>query len=362
MPVTLPMPMQRDIEIARIIGNLSDNSGNGSNITSSIHVVEPRAWMYTSNDILYITFPIILIWGILTGLISILILIRQMRVSNDTYLLGYVAAAIALLTCGTILRTQDYVGSYNTYQYMYVYMRTLNDWLWYTSIWLLIVMTLERSMTVTHHRPKSLCSILQALAVTIMVFCVCLVSAMPQFWEYEVVETFDYGTNQTLVLSQTSEVADSPEYKIMYFWYTITITIFLPYPILFLLIFLLSRSMRHSTYHQRRLSVKHSTGNILKRKVTEEIHLTRMFIVLIILYFLFTGPLTFLRLVDRIFPQWGWESEIYSGLHNLFEFAFYFYYSILFLLFCSYSDRFRYSLLRTCCCCCKSEWHPVQRG
>ncbi len=57
------------------------------------------------------------------------------------------------------------------------------------------------------------------LQVIVLIYLVCFVSGLPQFWEYEVSETWDYGHNQTLALSQASVASDSPEYKVMYFWY-----------------------------------------------------------------------------------------------------------------------------------------------
>lgn len=392
--VTLPHPLEPDIEIKRQLGfnlsvklpaatancspplclrNLSVLSGNIPLLAEE----ENMAWIDTSHDVLHFAFPVVIVWGVLSGFVSVVVIARQIRVSNDSYLLGYVLANILLLTCGGIIKLQDYIPHSNSYQYVYCYTKSLNDWFWYTSLWILVVMALERSMMATQSGSKSLCSPIQGCIVTVMIFCVCLVSALPQFWEYEVTETFDYGTNQTLAMAQLAPAADTPEFKVMYFWYTCTVTIFLPYPLMIAMIVMLSRGMKHSRQSRRRLSIKHGSGNILNRKVTEEIHLTRLYVVLILLYLLLTGPFCFLQLVDRVSPHWNWPVDhIYTTLYNIFEFAFYFYFAIGFFLYCTYYDKFRYSFTQTCCCCCscccngccarcgcqeQQEWQPVKR-
>ena len=357
---TVPQPLQRDIDIQRVLESISVGAncslcGNGSN--TGTH----KAWMGTSKDVLYIALPVIMIWGLLTGLLNVIVLLRRIRVSNDAYMLGLVLASLCLLTCGVILKLPEYTGPHNFYQYSYGYVKSLNDWFWYTSLWILLVMTLERSITVTTHKGRSTCSPSQAFAIVSLIFVVCFVSALPQFWEYEIIETFDYGTNSTLVLTQLSQASETPEYAIMYFWYVVSITVFLPYPMLLVMVCVLAGSMTQSHYSHRRLNAKHNTPKVLNRKVMEEIHLSRLFIVLILLYYLFTGPLTFLQLIDRVAPHWTWDNSLYLGLHNIFEFVFYFYYSIQFLLYVTYSDSFRLQLLRTCCCCCVQEWSPVHR-
>ena len=271
--------------------------------------------------------------------------------------------SVLLLFCGALLKTQDYTGHSNTYQYAYGYIKSLNDWFWYSALWCLVVMTLERSMTVAQNRVRSVCTCLQACVLILMIHLVGFISALPQFWEYTVTETFDYGSNETLALSQASEAADSPEYKIMYFWYIISLTVFLPYPMLLLMLIMLIRGMRKSEHSRRRLSLNHTTGNMLNRRVTEELHITRLFIVMIIMYFLFTAPFAIWQFLDRLCPDITGNEELYKGLNDIFQFTFYFYFAIEFLLYCSYSDTFRYSLMRTCCCCCNtsSEWIALRR-
>ena len=135
--------------------------------------------------------------------------------------------------------------------------------------------------------------------------------------------------------------------------------------------------MQRSTHSQRHLSTKHTpTSEILQRKVSEECHVTRLFVVMVILYVALTGPLTFIILMNGMTPYWTWpQQHVYTGLRPIFELIFYFYFAIVFFLLCSYSDRFRRTLIKTCCCgrrrrryccCCrrgaeKPEHKPVKQ-
>ncbi|KAK2163676.1 hypothetical protein LSH36_75g05000 [Paralvinella palmiformis] len=376
---------------AQVSGPLltADQGGVGGVIAgvdvNHLTVEQRQAWMYTSQGILYYAFPIEIVCGIVGGLLSLATLGRQKKSSNDSYLIGFTMAAVLLLACGGTLKLQDYTPHSNDYQRLYGYVKSANDWLWYSALWILVVMTLERGLTLIQNRNRTFCSAVQASVVVAMVFSVCLISALPEFWEYEAIETFDYVSNRTLVMSHVSPTADSPEYRILYFWYSITITVFLPYPIMVVMTIVLGQGMRHSRHSLKRRLIqqqqqqhKHSTNasggggalggalgggapgggsggaeSTLSRKISEELHLTRLYIVMVLLYLLLSAPLTFLIITNGITPYWSWPVDnLYNGLYLIFEFVFYFYFSIQLPLYLSYYDKFRHSFIELCCCCC----------
>ena len=367
--VTLPHPFEPDVEIERQMGNknFSGSLLENCNGTEGVRckndtlmqsglgqlAAEYTAWVGASEDILYFIFPIMLAWGIFSGLVNLIVLIRQISVSVDSYLIGFVIANITLLICGGLLKIEEYIGHRNWYQHMYGHIKSINDWLWYTGLWLMMVMVLEKGSMVTQKHQKSVCTPLQAFVVTLMVYVVTAISALPQLWEYQATETFDYLSNTSIVMSQQSPIADNPAFKLMYFWYVVTITVFLPLPLLTVLVGVLVKGMKYAQHCRRRMPTTHGSGNIMNKKVTEEIHLLRFFIVLVLLYILLTSPFTFLNLVDHLYPHWNWPVDsIYPGLYCIFQFMFYFYFTIPFFLLCSYNDKFRQSLMKTCCCCC----------
>ena len=331
---------------------------SGLNIVNctDYNITSPTEWMETSQTVIYIAFPIMLCMGVFFGIINIVIYAQQLRVSHDSYLLGLSISSTLLLATAAILKSPKYVGHGNWYEYMKGYTVSVEGWLWYTSLWLIAIMTLERGMNVIHNRPRSFCSPTQASVAVVMIYLVCLVSALPHFWEFEVVETTDYTANVTTAKCVPSDAADTPEYKVMYFWYLVTITMFLAYPMLFVMLILLSKGMQHSKLSKRRLSVKHGTGQILTRKVREELHMTRLFVAIIIFYYIFTGPKSILSLVDHISPSGlGMDPALAETVKEIFEFAFYFNFAIYFLLFLSYGDRFRQTFLGMCCRCCSKK-------
>ena len=350
IPIPNPrLPYQLDHTLPNNISLFGANCTQGLCLTGD-------EWTDTSKDILYIAFPILIGLGVILNFLSMIVLARCVRISNDSYLVGLSLSNFLLLVCAGLLHIQDYIGHCDLYQHAYGYLKSIHSWQWYSALWIIMVMTLERSMNLTETRERSsLCTSLQAGVVVLMVLIVCLVSALPEFFEYEVIEIFDYVKNRTTSMYRPSEASAAPEYKIMYFWYRMSISIFLPYPFLFIMLILLLQRMKRSRNKRKCLSVKQQggSGQILSRKLSEEMHITRLCIVLILLYYILTGPYGVWHLVSVIHPQWFRdEAALSTGLYHIFEFIFYAYFSILFFLLCSYNDKFRHSLAHMCCCCC----------
>lgn len=396
--VTIPQPLEPDIEVLRQSGNLSSmllfrpdlllfssasncssssvavnlcfnaSDINAADETDSIAHPGPQWAGLVSQGLIFYVFPTMVAFGVLGGLVSIYVLVRQTnRSSYDAYLIWIVSFGVVLLLCGATLRLTDYTGHNNTYQYVYGYVRSVNEWLWYSSVWTLVMMTLENILA-TRFRWRNLARSMtsgwrQACAVSCIVCVVCLVSSLPHFFEYEVTETFDYVSNQTLVMCQLSDEAKTYEYATIYYWYIIALTIFFPLP---LLLIILSHLVRGQLRRRPRTSASNGTlpltkpsdqpstigSSILIRKVTEDTLMDRLFVVLIVLYVLLTGPLALLNCINGLnVPQWTWtQDEVQSVVYPLSEFAFYCYFvTFLPLLYC-YNDRFHQALLRTLCC------------
>lgn len=408
--VTIPQPLEPDIEVLRQSGNLSSvlhlrpdlllfQSASNCSTVAILHCLNasddnaaeekdaiahpgPQWAGLVSQGLIFYVFPTMVAFGVLGGLVSICVLVRQAnRSSYDAYLMWIVSFGVILLLCGATLRLTDYTGHNNTYQYVYGYVRSVNEWLWYSSVWTLVMMTLENILA-TRFRWRNLARTVtsgwrQACAVSCIVCVVCLVSSLPHFFEYEVTETFDYVSNQTLVMCQLSEEAKTYEYATIYYWYIITLTIFFPFPLLLTILFHLVRGQLR---RRPRTSSSSSNGtlppaakpadqsstignSILIRKVTEDTLMDRFFVVLIVLYVLLTGPLALLNCVNGLnVPQWTWtQNEVQSVVYPLCEFAFYCYFvTFLPLLYC-YNDRFHNALLRTLCCrrCTKVKPHKT---
>ncbi|XP_041368558.1 FMRFamide receptor-like [Gigantopelta aegis] len=310
-------------------------------------------WMEITDYFSFLALPVILSFAFVTEVISIIVLSKQIRMSLDTYLLGLSMATILLILCTVILGLQHYTGYQEFLVYIQGYVISCRDWFWYTTIWLMVMMSFERALTVSSSRQNTLCSSGQAGVVVVMVFCVGLVSALPRFWEYTATEVRNLATNETVLLAIKTHSTTTPEYNTMYFWYVKTITLFLPYLMMLGISITLSCKTRRSTMTRQYMAVKHSSGLTLNRKIKEEIALSKLLILLIIVYVLFTTPFCLLDLLSYVLPHWiSSDTRIFASLHNLFSVFFFLHNAFHLILYFCYNKQFRLTLLSLCCCCC----------
>lgn len=359
---TLPQPFMPDIAVLRDFGNVTyklatNYSEPYQNVTHFDQISDLDKWQTVVQDVTFVTFPVIVSWGILAGVTSIIVLSTKPRHSEHGFLLAYTTACVFLLVCCTSLKLEDYTGHSNTCQYIYGYVKTANSWFAYSALWILVVTLLQRNSIVAKHSYSGngqKCGHTQAGIVSVVVYCVSLISSVPQLWAYETVEVYDYATNQTIAIAHVSDAANTPEYTTVYFWYIVTITILLPYPMMLIKLLLIAYGIKRSQMLLMQWPVKHGSGNVLHCKITEEIHLSKFFALTSTLYLLLTGPLIILNIINHLNPQWQLpENQIYLGLHSIAEFVFYVFFTLPFPLLCNYNDTFRRSLLRITDCCCK---------
>ncbi|ESO97009.1 hypothetical protein LOTGIDRAFT_159754 [Lottia gigantea] len=310
-------------------------------------------WMEISDYFCFLALPVIMLFAIVTEVICIMVLARQIRMSLDTYLLGLSISTILLILTTTVLGLQHYIGQNDYIVYLQGYAISCRDWFWYTSIWLIVMMSFERALTVSSSTTTILCTSTQAGVVVVMVFCVGLVSALPRFWEYQAQDGYDYSNNSTVLISKKTESTMTVEYNTMYFWYVKIITMFLPYTMMLATSITLSCKTRQSTIMKRYSSVKHSNALTLNRKIKEEVTLSKLLILLIVTYILFTTPMCLLDLLGYMTPHWiSPTSRIYASLYNLFTVLFYLQYALQLIIYFCYNKQFRLTLLGICCCCC----------
>ena len=370
MTATAPLPAYRDIEdpihspglqpTPDIITNCSTSLCNGSSILGI------SAWIDDGHSVLYYILPAVCICGMMTTLCSACVLLNTQRVPYDLYLLMIQITHLLLLFCGLILHLDQYTNNRllnNMYAYIYGPVSMVHSWLHYSSTWMLVVLTLERTSTLTNNRAQGVCSRHQAGAIVSLVLVLSFLSALPQFWQYEVTETMDYSMNQTVNLVELTEVATTPQYDVMYYWYT-TAVVITSHPLLIIMVAVLSRRMKRNQVARCSHNHKHNNGSLLKRRYVEELNVTRLCIAISILFFIFTFPAAILHVTDKLLPFIESDfTALYDVLYTLCELVFYFYYATHFPLLCSYNDRFRYTLLSSYCffcfrCCTRNRKQP----
>lgn len=310
-------------------------------------------WNEISDYFCFLALPVIVTFAVLTELMSIVVLARQVRQSLDTYLLGLSLATLLLLVCTVMLALQHYVGPHLLLVYSQPYNASCRDWFWYSGIWLLVMMSFERVLTVSASRANTLCTSAQAAVVVVMVFAVGLVSSLPRFWEYQAVEVKDPATNITRVIAKKTVSTATEEYNTMYFWYVKGVTLFVPFFMMMVMSGVMACRTRRRVLTQRYMAIKHTSGLTLNRKIKEEVALSQLLILLMSLYMICSAPSAGLDLVAHLVPKWlDPASRTYASLYNLFTVMFFFQFDLHLIIYFCFNKQYRLTLLALFCCCC----------
>jgi len=312
-------------------------------------------WMEMSNYVCYIAFPVILAFGLVGNIVNIVVLLKQFRTSMDTYLLGMSIASVLLIVSTIVFNIQHYIGYMEILVPAQKYSLICRDWFWFITVWLLILMSLERSITVTSKKSQSLCSPTQAAIVAILVYLIGFISALPRYWEYDVTQQGSLHHDYTFPLLTKSTNTKITEYKAIYYWYITSITIFLPTPLLICMIFPLCYGTRQTVISRNYLFIKHnaSTALILNRRLKEEIALTKLSIVMVLLFLFLVTPFLFFDLLSNFAPGFTQTGTPYfTAIYNILLVCFHSYFMWHQQVYFCCNKLYRLQCLSSCCCCC----------
>jgi heme exporter protein D len=445
------------------------------------------------HDVVYYVFPVMLLIGLVCDVIGAIVLFTLVcnsrrsvtssrsngcrggtsaaaaaaaapaargRRQGNVYLLWNVITGAALLICCCIRRMSDYVDL-DTGGFigsgLNVYVNSIDEWLSYASLWLLVAMDLEKALQLTssesageqrpsplltsksafvvnngikhHGGPTGKSSIKSSTALSSLyrkevavcgaVYAVCLVSALPHFFSFQVIETLDLATNRTVFVPRHSdELVDSFEFRVVYYWYVVGLTVLIPLPVLVVVSVVICRALlsRRRRLKRKRMPapppIQQQGGNcdgatvvmvgksIMARKSASSSSASggggggggggnckgvvdadavalsgRLLVVSTALYVLFTAPRTALTCLEGLpSSRWSMLSSDFDGsgpssaekldgessivgdmINSLAEFSFYLYYASSLPLLCSYHDGFHARLARFVCCCMRSK-------
>ena len=359
------------------------------------------AWTDIVNYVCYMLLPMVLFFGLLGQVINIIILTKQVRMSLDTYLLSISVISI-LQVCGTvILCIPYYIGHFNDLVHVQYYTMIGREWFCHIGLWLLISVSLERSVTFTLHRTYSSGTAVQAWIIMGIVTMVGLISVLPRLWEYSITDinlfnntitnkypsasvnysattgpSLSANSDHIVIIIQRTTVADSTGFAVIYFWYLTSIFVILPLVLLMTACIPLcfsadhelspstsrtmpepkySNGMEYDPVTSRYFSPQCSTNSalVLNRRAHEDIALTKLIILMIILYLVLTTPLVFLHLLASLVPN---IVQLYTPLtitiQNLLTIIYHLYFVIHQQVYFCYNKQYRRKLLSMCCCCC----------
>ena len=366
---TLPQPFIPDIVILRDLGNVSYKMAancsalcqNASQF-SLLPDQDIQTWQTVVQDVSLVTFPVVVSWGIITGIASVAVLSMKWR--HNCFLIAYTTACVLLLMCGALLKLENYTGHSNTFQYASGCLKAAHSWFAYSALWILVVSMMQQHPVVETHstprnRPK--CRHNEEGIASVVLSCVNGISCVPQFWAYETVEVYDYTTSKTVAISRISDAANTPAYSTVYFWYIVAITVIAPYPIM--LVKLVVTALKRS--HNLPLNiwpVKQGSGIELHGAITEAIHENKYFLITPLMYMLLVGPLIVMDIIDHLNPLS--DNQRYVALHSVAEVMFYVHFTLPFPLLWRYNVTFRRSLAeitKRYCMCKRYRKQPARQ-
>ena len=381
-----PEPYLPDVEVQR-----TNRSSLGDHLSASViyssHCLPQCGyndsdirWTDSTSNTMFYAIPMLLTFGLISGLFNLLVCSRHVSTSYNVYILGLVMASNCVLLTGWMIRLEDYMDHSDYYQYMYTYFRGLHSWFWYTSIWILVCMLLERFSMILSSKPqRPLFTPLQAGIITVLIYLFCCVSATPQFWEYQVSEIVDLSNEEGSHKKyyEKSQLAKSTGYRSVYFTFQLAVSMFLPYPLMIIIVVMLVKrrglkSGQSTQLHQNNLcemstSVQSDGSTIVNKEDSETgpvIHpvFTRMLLTFTVFYLATSTPLNFLNIADQINPHINWEDEkVFYALSDLFHFLFYSFYSLQIVVFFSFCKNFKHLAIAMVCWCAnfKCTWRAV---
>ncbi|XP_065212722.1 FMRFamide receptor-like isoform X2 [Planococcus citri] len=291
--------------------------------------------------------PIIVFIGIIGNLVTIAVLTqRRMKSSTNTYLTALAVTDLLYLICFFLLSLQHYSGSDDSkYQF---YWRILPFIFWYidassgTSTWLTVSFTLERYIAVCQPlRGRVLCTESRARKVITCVTIFNLLATITTPFEWKVC----HKSEKKLTLD-TTEFGNNNTYKVIYYWLTAFIFVYIPLVLLCVLNTLLVEAVRNSRKQQNSLTQMKSG---ISSREKQENKITMALVAVVLLFIICQIPTTIMLLVSIFYSPPEKSAGYYykRGLNNICNFLMCINTATNFLLYCAMSDKYRRTLIVT---------------
>jgi len=418
--ITLPVPLEPDIEHLRrnhgnttmplcfaligqlqlpasseslsLLSHLNCSLSGGDDDDSDDKVTWWLQQLALGQDPIYYLLPFVLITGIVCDTVSAWLLARLLLrtpsrclsdVTSDVYLLSLTVTSDLWTACTALRALSDYVTGHVTDSLRWTegYTAAVGEWLSYTCLWLLITMSLNAAVRLNtdttttssqcrqsvdnssyqhHGQQPARC---RELVVCTAIYLFCLVSSLPQFFAYRLVDSVDLETNRTITVSELDDrLTSSYEYSVVYHWYIVCLTVLLPVPLLTGLATTLcasllrrSRARRKKVPEVKPTSSVHGPSRSSSACDCASLDSLRLHIALIILYLLFTCPRSTVTCLQGVFSSSDAATPsntyvIYTLLESLDQLTCSVYQASWLPLLASYHYNFR-RLLLTCCRC-----------
>ncbi|XP_015929423.1 FMRFamide receptor-like [Parasteatoda tepidariorum] len=202
------------------------------------------------------------------------------------------------------------------------------------SVWTTVGVTVERYVAVCHPlKARFLCTYRRAriFNLLIVVFAVCY--NIPRFWEIDVTEVLDPGSNSSVYMAKPSEFRmNKLYYKVYYIWLYLFVMYFIPFLTLAVLNIFIWRAVQHANKDRQRLT----------RREEKEIGLAMMLICVVAIFFvcnILALLINILELFDLVVPALVRVSNLLVTFNS----------SINFVIYCIFGQKFKKMFLHMFC-------------
>ena len=305
-----------------------------------------------------VLIPTIVLFGVVGNMMTIAVLTRRcMRSSTNFYLTALAIYDILYLVFALTMSLNHYTTIKSTEWYIR-YRKPIGkpfvDTASNTGVWLTLTFTIERYIGVCHPmKGKRWCTPERA---RIVIFIVCFITAIitfPEFFEYIIVELHN-ADNSTVLKTVATSFASTSTYQWGYVYTNQTLFTFLP--LLLLLIFnsLLIRAVTAAS-KSRKAMVNQVSNERQQRQQAEQHKKTVMLISVVIVFLICQLPQAILNLYSTYLEVTksvtSKRIHILLIINNVCNFLVMINSSINFVLYSSFSTKFRRTFKRLFCKC-----------
>lgn len=174
-------------------------------------------WICTSKNIINYSFPTLVALSLIANTVAILTLTRNdCQIAMANYYKGLTASNILYAFCALLLGIERYMEDTKSYHQTKAYFFAPCEAFWMAGTWITAVIAIESFMTASvRNRLKYICSKSYTSLVVVIIYISCWSCSLPRIW-----------------FNMKHRRNTSFTYCDAYRWFTITLSVLLPFPIL----------------------------------------------------------------------------------------------------------------------------------
>ncbi|XP_055347518.1 uncharacterized protein LOC129594755 [Paramacrobiotus metropolitanus] len=308
-------------------------------------------WVATAAYVVEVVSPTLLALGLVSNLLVLSILCcRNLRSGVNSFLLSSTLGQILYILAVFLLRMIDYSEEYKRHEFHVQgrsYIHHFSYFFYLIVLWQILAAGIERVVVgFTPDSGKRRCSPWRADLVNVFIWMAAFGLVFPVLWYSKLQYVLGYAAPHTTGSGSASALACS-----ILYWFQLVFSIFIPYPSLLILFFLLISSLHKQSKSVKKITLG-SNGEMWRQNMDEEMQLTRLVLVQVLLFFLLTGAYAIGQLVLTLNLAADRTTCMWSILIDLFHLGPLLYSSLQFILYGCIVEKFAVTFRNVCCRCC----------